>query len=124
MKKVLTVLLSVFALLVIVASCSPSPEKAEAKTVTNAAVEEKYNMQAEFACRDYRLVIHNSDVMTDKEMLDTIKKVWIGSSMSEVAGFESTAREFYSSALNGDMEALLAAGKILNEICLDIPNPY
>ena len=122
MTKLTASILGVILIGTVVTACSSEDEKAETKPTV--VVEAKYNMQAEFACRDYRLVIHNSDVMTDKEILDTIKKVWIGSSMAEVAGFESTAREFYSSALNGDMEALLAAGKILNEICLDIPNPY
>jgi hypothetical protein len=128
MKKVLTVLLSVFVLLVIVVSCSPAPEKAEAKTTTvsttNAIEEREYNFEAKFTCRDFRLLMYNTDVMTDAEMVALLKKVWIGSSMSHIAGLESTARELYSSVLNGDNTNMVSNIKIIKELCEPVPNPY
>jgi len=129
MKKVLTVLLSVFVLLVIVASCSPSPEKAEAKTSVTQTSVEQYDNTIKYGCRHFKTLIANADVTTYQEQLKELKTVYTAMAVAYDDGnYQSgpmyyAARTVYSAAIDNDFtdEAITAMAE-LGSLCSKVPN--
>jgi hypothetical protein len=129
MKKVLTVLLSVLVLLVIVASCSPSPEKAEAKVAATQTVTDSYDGTTKYACRHFKTLIANADVLTYQEQLKELKTVYTGMAIAyEDGNYQSgpmyyAARTAYSAAINNEItDETLAAMRELATLCHSVPN--
>ncbi len=128
MKKFITTLLSVFFLLVIVASCSSEPEKAEAKASV-AQTSDSYDGTQKYACRHFKSLLANADVTTYQEQLKELKTVYTGMAIAyEDGNYQSgpmyhAARTVYSAAIdnNFDEEATVAMGE-LTILCSKVPN--
>jgi uncharacterized protein YxeA len=129
MKKVLTVLLSVFVLLVIVASCSPSPEKAEAKTSVAQTSVDQYDNTIKYGCRHFKTLIANADVTTYQEQLKELKTVYTAMAVAYDDGnYQSgplyyAARTVYSAAIDNTFtDESTKALEELGSLCSKVPN--
>jgi len=129
MKKVITTLLSVFVLLVVIASCSGEPEKAEAKTSVTQTSVDQYDNTIKYGCRHFKTLIANADVTTYQEQLKELKTVYTAMAVAYDDGnYQSgpmyyAARTVYSAAIDNDFsdEAITAMAE-LGSLCSKVPN--
>lgn len=129
MKKFVTILLSIFFLLVIVASCSPSPEKAEAKASVAQTNTDPYDNTIKYGCRHFKTLIANADVTTYQEQLKELKTVYTAMAVAyEDGNYQSgpmyyAARTVYSAAIDNTFtdESTKALAE-LGSLCSKVPN--
>ncbi len=129
MKKFISILFSIFVLLVVVASCSPEPEKAEAKTTVVKTSIDQYDDTTKYGCRHYKTLIANADVSTYQEQLSEMKKVYTAMAVAYDDGnyqsgpMYSAARIVYSATIDDNFDAEAEAAMFeLYALCSKVPN--
>jgi ABC-type Zn uptake system ZnuABC Zn-binding protein ZnuA len=129
MKKFISVLFSIFVLLLVVASCSPEPEKAEANTTVVQTSINQYDDTTKYGCRHFKSLIANAEVTTYQEQLSEMKKVYTAMAVAyEDGNYQSgpmyyAARIAYSASIDNNFDAEAEAAMLeLYTLCSKVPN--